>query len=44
MQSGVTGIDALRIYSPARQVTDKDPEGVFIRRWCPELAGVPAQP
>jgi deoxyribodipyrimidine photo-lyase len=43
MQSGTTGINTLRIYSPTRQALDHDPEGVFIRRWVPELAGVPLQ-
>jgi deoxyribodipyrimidine photo-lyase len=43
MQSGTTGINTLRIYSPAKQVRDQDPEGVFIRRWVPELAGVPQE-
>ncbi len=42
MQSGVTGINAIRIYSPAKQVLDQDPEGSFIRRFVPELARVPA--
>jgi Deoxyribodipyrimidine photolyase len=41
MQSGTTGINAVRIYSPVKQVRDHDPEGVFIRRWCPELELVP---
>lgn len=41
MQSGTTGINTLRIYSPTRQALDQDPEGLFIRRWVPELAGVP---
>jgi deoxyribodipyrimidine photo-lyase len=41
MQSGTTGINTIRIYSPAKQVLDQDPRGVFIRRWVPELAGVP---
>ncbi len=41
MQSGTTGINTLRIYSPAKQVLDQDPKGLFIRRWVPELAGVP---
>jgi deoxyribodipyrimidine photo-lyase len=41
MQSGTTGINAVRIYSPVKQVRDQDPEGVFIRQWCPELEAVP---
>jgi len=41
MQSGTTGINAVRIYSPAKQAIDQDPQGIFIRRWIPELAGVP---
>ncbi|MEX1368165.1 MAG: FAD-binding domain-containing protein, partial [Nannocystaceae bacterium] len=41
MQSGTSGINALRIYDPAKQVVDHDPQGRFIRRWLPELAGVP---
>jgi deoxyribodipyrimidine photo-lyase len=43
MQSGPTGINTLRIYSPTRQALDHDPEGTFIRRWVPELAGVPLE-
>lgn len=42
MQSGLTGINALRIYNPVLQSQKLDPEGQFIRRWIPELAGVPA--
>lgn len=41
MQSGTTGINAVRIYSPSKQVRDQDPTGLFIRRWLPELEGVP---
>ena len=41
MQSGTTGINAVRIYSPTKQGYDQDPEGVFIRKWVPELANVP---
>ncbi len=41
MQSGTTGINTLRIYSPTKQAQDQDPQGVFIRRWVPELARVP---
>ncbi|WP_019557997.1 deoxyribodipyrimidine photo-lyase [Thioalkalivibrio sp. ALE12] len=41
MQSGTTGINALRIYNPVKQSLDQDPDGVFIRQWVPELARVP---
>jgi deoxyribodipyrimidine photo-lyase len=41
MQSGVTGINTVRIYSPEKQVLDQDPKGVFIRRWVPELQNIP---
>ena len=41
MQSGTTGINTLRMYSPTKQAQDQDPEGLFIRRWVPELARVP---
>jgi deoxyribodipyrimidine photo-lyase len=41
MQSGTTGINATRIYSPTRQALDNDPDGQFRRRWLPELAAVP---
>lgn len=41
MQSGTTGINTVRIYSPIKQVTDQDPHGEFIRKYVPELAEVP---
>lgn len=41
MQSGTTGMNTLRIYSPAKQAADQDPEGTFIRQWVPELEAVP---
>ncbi len=41
MQSGTTGINTIRIYNPIKQGHDQDSEGVFIRRWVPELADVP---
>ncbi|MCU0498847.1 MAG: DNA photolyase family protein [Anaerolineae bacterium] len=41
MQSGTTGINALRIYNPTKQAIDQDPNGDFIRKFVPELASVP---
>jgi deoxyribodipyrimidine photo-lyase len=41
MQSGQTGINTPRIYNPVKQSMDQDPDGVFIRRWCPELSVLP---
>jgi deoxyribodipyrimidine photo-lyase len=38
------GADAapyFRIFNPVRQGERFDPEGVYIRRWCPELARLP---
>jgi deoxyribodipyrimidine photo-lyase len=40
MQSGVTGINAVRIYNPYKQSLDQDPLGKFIRRYVPELKDV----
>ncbi len=41
MQSGVTGINAIRIYNPVKQALEQDADGTFIRAWVPELAAVP---
>ena len=41
MQSGTTGINTPRIYNPIKQSMDQDPNGIFIRRFVPELATVP---
>ncbi len=41
MQSGTTGINTIRIYNVVKQGHDQDPDGVFVRRWVPELKHVP---
>ena len=41
MQSGTTGMNTIRIYNPVKQGRDQDPEGLFTRRWVPELEMVP---
>ena len=43
MQSGTTGINTLRIYSPTKQARDQDPLGLYIRQWLPEF-GTAAYP
>ncbi len=38
MQSGVTGINTIRIYNPEKQLQDQDPAGEFVHQWLPELS------
>ncbi|KAL7438771.1 hypothetical protein ACHAXM_006373 [Skeletonema potamos] len=41
MQAGTTGINAMRVYNVTKQGKDQDPNGVFIKKYVPELASVP---
>jgi deoxyribodipyrimidine photo-lyase len=42
MQAGTVGYHTLRIYNPIKQAEDHDPDAVFIKKWVPELANLPA--
>ena len=42
-QAGLVGKPSIRLYNPRKQVRDQDPEGEWIRKWVPELAGLPAE-
>ncbi len=40
MQSGVTGINSIRMYNPIKQSYEHDSQGRFIREYIPELASI----
>ena len=43
MQSGTTGINTIRIYNPIKNSEEHDTEGIFIKKWIPELAEIPVE-
>ncbi|QGK73530.1 cryptochrome/deoxyribodipyrimidine photo-lyase family protein [Flavobacterium sp. SLB02] len=43
MQAGTTTGNTIRIYNPIKNSQQHDSEGVFIKKWLPELAEIPSQ-
>jgi deoxyribodipyrimidine photo-lyase len=43
MQSGITGTNAIRVYNPVKQSIEKDSDGIFLKKWLPELAEIPVE-
>lgn len=43
MQAGTTGVNTIRMYNPVKQSQDHDANGVFIKKWVPELVNVPIE-
>ncbi|NJK83212.1 MAG: deoxyribodipyrimidine photolyase, partial [Saprospiraceae bacterium] len=43
MQAGLTGYHTMRIFNPIVQAEKYDPDGIFIKKWMPELQNVPSK-
>ncbi|MCH2229497.1 MAG: DNA photolyase family protein [Crocinitomicaceae bacterium] len=43
MQAGTTGINTVRLYNPVKNSQEYCPDGVFIKKWVPELSNVPLE-
>lgn len=42
MQAGTTGVNTIRIYNPIKQSIEHDPQGIFIKKWLPQLKNIPS--
>jgi deoxyribodipyrimidine photo-lyase len=43
MQAGITTGNTIRIYNPIKNSQQHDSEGLFIKKWLPELKEIPSQ-